>query len=233
MADRDYSRTPISENSTVLDGPEAHHLIHVMRAKTGMEVVLFDGTGVEFDAEITRVGRADVELAVGDRKEIDRELPTKIVLAVALPKGDRQRWLIEKAVELGISHLVPLETTRSVVTATPQALKRLQRTVIEASKQCGRNRLMEIGLSRSWVDLVAASQEGETRVLAHPSTPSERKAVRPVTSGSVTLAIGPEGGFTEEEVSRAVDAGWQAVSLGPRILRIETAAVLLTAMVTP
>lgn len=233
MADRYYSHTPISGEVAVLDGPEAHHLIHVMRAKPGTEVVLFDGSGAEFDAEIVRVGRSEVELAMHNSREVDRELPVEVTLAVALPKGDRQRWLIEKAVELGIARIVPLQTTRSVAKTTPQVLRRLQRTVIEASKQCGRNRLLEITPSQSWAELVAAGREVPVRILAHPHPTSDCGSPKPVRSGVVTLAVGPEGGFTEAEVSLAVDAGWQAVAFGPRILRLETAAILLTAMVTP
>jgi 16S rRNA (uracil1498-N3)-methyltransferase len=233
MADRYYSHTPITGGTAVLDGPEAHHLTHVMRAKSGTEVVLFDGTGVEFDAEIVRVGRSEVELTIRASQQVDRELPVEVTLAIPLPKGDRQRWLVEKAVELGIARIVPLQTTRSVAKTTPQVLKRLQRTVIEASKQCGRNRLLEIGPSQSWAELVAEGRDVPVRILAHPYVSGDCGTPKPVRSGEVTLAVGPEGGFTDEEVALAVEAGWQAVALGPRILRVETAAVLLTAMVVP
>ncbi|MEE8451226.1 MAG: 16S rRNA (uracil(1498)-N(3))-methyltransferase [Thermoguttaceae bacterium] len=233
MADRYYSHSPISGGIAVLDGPEAHHLAHVMRAKPGTEVVLFDGSGFEFDAEIVRVGRSEVELAVRSSREVDRELPMEVTLAVTLPKGDRQRWLVEKATELGIARIVPLQTTRSADRTTPQVLKRLQRTVIEASKQCGRNRLLEITPSQSWAEFVGAGREVPIRILAHPDATGDCGTVKTVRSGPVALAVGPEGGFTEAEVALATDAGWQAVALGPRILRVETAAVLLTAMVTP
>lgn len=202
-----------------------------------MEVVLFDGSGFEFDAKIVRIGRSEVELTVRNSRAVNRELPMEVTLAVALPKGDRQRWLVEKAVELGIARIVPLQTTRSVAKVTPQVVKRLQRTVIEASKQCGRNRLLEIAPSQSWAELVAAGREIPTRILAHPHaktpTSGDWDSAKTVLSGAVAMAVGPEGGFTEAEVSLATDAGWQAVGLGPRILRVETAAVLLTAMVTP
>jgi len=232
MADRYYSHVPILGGIAVLDGPEAHHLIHVMRAKPGTQVVLFDGSRFEFDAEIVRFGRSEVELAVRSSREVDRELSVEVTLAVTLPKGDRQRWLVEKATELGIARIVPLLTTRSVAKTTPQVLKRLRRTVIEASKQCGRNRLLEITPSQSWAELVASGREVPVRILAHPYVAGDCGSAKTVRSGPVCLAVGPEGGFTEAEVSLATDAGWQAVTLGPRILRVETAAVLLTAMAT-
>ena len=160
MCDRYFSDVPIVGDRAVLSGPEAHHLIHVMRAKAGMRVVVFDGRGGEFLAEVQRVGRAEVELAVQERREIDRELPLKISLAVALPKGDRQKWLVEKAVELGIAAIVPIITTRSVAKPDEHALGRLRRAVIEASKQCGRNRLLEISPPQHCATISATMPSG-------------------------------------------------------------------------
>ena len=246
MADRYFCESPITGDQVVLTGPEAHHLVHVMRAGPGTRVVLFDGSGVEFPARVQRVGRSEIELAILGRQEVDRELPVSLTLGVALPKGDRQKWLVEKAVELGVARLVPLRTARSVAQPVRQALDRLRRTVVEASKQCGRNRLMEITPPRDWPDFVSESTESTEspcRLLAHPAFQEEpadasvhvstREAV--TTVGKVEcplfLAVGPEGGFTDEEVTLAVTAGWRPIDLGPRVLRVETAAVLLAAMV--
>jgi len=238
MADRYFVETSIAEEGGCpervwLSGAEAHHLIHVMRAKPGTRVVLFDGSGAEFPARVERVGRAEIELAVLSCEQIDRELSLEIILGVALPKGGRQRWLVEKAVELGISRIVPLRTTRSVAKPAKQMLGRLRRSVIEASKQCGRNRLMEIAEPQDWQEFVAGDPGTAVRLLAHPcgnDSPCRPLAVHDV-SGPVVLAIGPEGGFIDDEVSMAIAAGWRPVDLGPRILRVETAAVLLVAMV--
>ena len=142
MADRYFVQPEITGDRAVLAGPEAHHLLHVMRLGIGDRVTLFDGSGAEFLAQITRLGRSEVELSVLAREPIDRELPIDFTLAVALPKGDRQKWLVEKAVELGVTRLVPLRTARSVAQPGPQVAKRLARTGIEASKQCRRNRLL-------------------------------------------------------------------------------------------
>lgn len=240
MADRYFVDEPISLGRVVLAGPEAHHLIHVMRAAPGVRVVLFDGCGAEFPAVVHKVGRSDVELSVASCEQIDRELPFNLTLGVALPKGDRQKWLVEKAVELGVTRIVPLRTERGVAQPVEQALARLRRSVIEASKQCGRNRLMEIAEPQPWPDFVAETQGIPTRILAHPNDRScvgdsavklRRLSDKPVAD-PVMLAVGPEGGFTAEEVALAVAAGWTLVDLGPRILRVETAAVFLVAMVT-
>jgi 16S rRNA (uracil1498-N3)-methyltransferase len=236
VAERYFSETPVAGDRLLLAGAEAHHLIHVMRAKPGSRVVLFDGGGAEFDAEVVRVERSEVHLAVLARREIDRELPFELILGVALPKGDRQRWLVEKAVELGVGRLVPVVTSRSVARPTRQALDRLRRTVIEASKQCGRNRLLVVAEPRSWGDYVGGCVDNAgaavCRLLAHAGGRPISEATCPDDpTGPVLLAVGPEGGATEEEVVRATTAGWQTVDLGPRVLRVETAAVVLSALV--
>src|SRR4029078_8817654 len=127
-----------------LQGAEAHHLAQVMRAKCGDEVCLFDGSGFEFRASIRKIGRVEVEFEIVESRQVDREMARHITLAVSLPKGDRQRWLVEKTTELGVARLVPLVTRYSVAQPVGNATTRLRRAVIEASKQCGRNRLMEI-----------------------------------------------------------------------------------------
>ncbi len=235
MADRYFVERPIDGPRAHLAGGEAHHLIHVMRAESGHRVTLFDGSGAEFSARVESVGRTDVELSITDRVETDRELPFRLTLAVAMPKGDRQRWLVEKATELGIARLVPLVTERSGGQTTATSASKLRRAVIEASKQCGRNRLMKIAPPRAWAELLHDSANDSLRLFAHPGAPTWAGATQqrsPTDSPrDVAIAIGPEGGFTDEECDAALAAGWQAVGLGPRTLRVETAALALSAAV--
>jgi 16S rRNA (uracil1498-N3)-methyltransferase len=231
MSDRYFVESPIANGRALLIGAEAHHLSHVMRAKAGARVTLFDGSGWEFSAVVERVGRSQVELAVEGGQAIDREAPLAVTLAVALPKGERQKWLVEKVVELGVARLIPLETDHGVAQPVASALERLRRGVIEASKQCGRNRLMEIAPPKAWDAFVAENEVADCRLLAHPAGHSIEKTClrRPAAPRSVSVAVGPEGGFTEAEVALAIVHEWQPVSLGPRILRVETAAVALAA----
>jgi 16S rRNA (uracil1498-N3)-methyltransferase len=233
MADRYFSDAPITADGVTLAGPEAHHLIHVMRARPGAEVVLFDGSGAEWQARVEQVGRAEVRLAAVARREIDRESAMQFTLGVALPKGDRQKWLVEKAVELGVRRLVPLLTSRGVAQPTGGALDRLRRSVVEASKQCGRNRLMEIADPLAWNDYSTASDSAALRLLAHPQREKNRPRVfpKPDVSQRVFAAVGPEGGFTDDEISSAIAGGWQCVDLGPRTLRVETAAIAIIAII--
>ncbi len=243
MSERFFSPNPITGGCMMLDGPEAHHLLHVMRAAVGDEITLFDGSGAEFKATVETLRRADAELRIVERREIDRELPFALVVGVALPKGDRQKWLVEKLTELGVTTLVPLITERSVAQPAAAALDRLRRSIIEAAKQCGRNRLMKIAEPQLWTDWIAGGSEPQSairnpqseiasrRLLAHPGG-------KPLIEIDLTqvqttqLAIGPEGGLTDTEVAAANVAGWQSVSLGPRILRVETAAIALAASIS-
>lgn len=234
MSNRYFSETAIATDAVTLVGGEAHHLSRVMRAQVGDEVVLFDGSGAEFDGRIVRISKSAVELRIEERREVDRELPFRLSLAVALPKGDRQRWLVEKAVELGVFRLVPLVTTRGVADGRA-AIERLQRGVIEASKQCGRNRLMEIASPRAWSDL-ALDYGGRSalRLFAHPLGDANANSFEgrlAKIDGEVLIAVGPEGGWTDGEVEIARQNDWQFVDFGPRILRVETAAIALASAI--
>ena len=238
MSERFFSPHPITAGGMLLDGPEAHHLLHVMRAAVGDEVTLFDGTGAEFKATVETLRRADAELRIVERREIDRELPFELVLGVALPKGDRQKWLVEKLTELGVTTMVPLITERCVAQPAAAAVERLRRSVIEAAKQCGRNRLLNIAEPQSWNGWITTGCLGSSvseasagrRLLAHPSglPLSDLDLSRPIPTH---ITVGPEGGLTDAEVAAATTAGWQSLSLGQRILRVETAAIALAAAV--
>lgn len=256
MTARFFVSSPLDGDRAVLTDAEAHHLLHVLRADVGDEVVIFDGSGVECTARVVKKSRSTVDLEIVERRTADRELGRRIELAAPLPKGDRQRWLIEKAVELGVARFIPLTTARSVSRPEPQALERLRRAVVEASKQCRRNRLMEIAAPVAANDYFQEPADDAIRWLAHlptsppagcvaddpeespggPSTSSlavlaveRRRAAEEQSTAPVRLAIGPEGGWTDEEAALAESLGWTVVGLGATILRLETAALALVA----
>ena len=215
----------------MLTGQEAQHLSKVMRAKVGDELVLFDGSGAEFTARVEKIGRSEVDMAIIEQCEVDRELHFRLVLGVSLPKGDRQRWLVEKLVELGVTEMVPLVTARSVAQPNGNALERLRRAVIEASKQCGRNRLMVVGEASTFNAFLTSAADSDMRLIAHPPGAHETAAMWSSPSGNVIVAIGPEGGFTDEEVVQAEVKHWRKVSLGSRVLRTETAAIAIASAI--
>ena len=233
MSARYFLSQPLATGLVELDGTEAHHLGRVMRAQPGGQVTLFDGQGFEALATIQQVGRDHVTLQVDELLEVDRERPVSLVLGVALPRGDRQKWLVEKLVELGVSRLVPLVTERGVAQPTDKVLDRLRRTVIEASKQCGRNRLMEIDVPRTLEDFCQAHAGCSRKLIAHPGEVAgglDKQDLMVNPNEETVAAVGPEGGFCDNEIDVAGTHGWQRISLGPRILRIETAALALASL---
>jgi 16S rRNA (uracil1498-N3)-methyltransferase len=231
MTRRYFLSSPLTTEAPAtvrLENEEAHHLLNVMRGKIGDEVTLFDGTGVEYDVSIERLEKRAVLLAVSARREVNRESTRRLHLGVALPKGDRQQWLCEKLVELGCEELTPLIARRSVAEPVEAAMTRLRRFVIEASKQCGRNRLMRIGSPMSVADFLMMTPPNTQCVFLDASGERFVGASEGV-SDAYRAAVGPEGGWSEDEMNAAKAAEWRVVSLGARVLRVETAAIALAA----
>ena len=220
MATRFHVNSPLAPGWVVLSGPEAHHLA-VSRLRPGDAVCLFNGDGREYRGKVAEMGKRDAAVSVEEVVAVDRERPQRLVVAAPLPKGDRGQFLVEKLTELGTSELVLLTTERTVTHPSDAKRDKLERWVIEASKQCGRNVLMPVRGPVKWADFLRDASLPVARWLAHPG------GGEPPTSGEAVLAVGPEGGLTEAEVTRARAAGWQVAGLGPRILRIETAALAL------
>ncbi|MCA9093105.1 MAG: 16S rRNA (uracil(1498)-N(3))-methyltransferase [Planctomycetaceae bacterium] len=214
----------------ILSGPEARHVQQVLRMQPGDRLAIFDGTGTEADAEILRfqesdTGTSDVVLRIVARRQATNELPSPLTIATAVPKGDRLKWMIEKLTELGVTRYIPLLTERSVVDPREGKLERLKQTVIEASKQCGRSSLMEIGPVTPWKSFLETEIRRGPLWIAHPYGNTAGAASIADDPQPHIIAIGPEGGLTDLELQSATEAGAKLLSLGRRILRIETAAL--------
>ena len=220
MSDRFYFDGPLGPGDVTLEGPEAHHLTAVRRFAAGDAVTLFNGDGHEYPALVVDAGKRRATVRVTAIRSPDRELGFPLHVASALPKGDRGNFLIEKLTELGATDFTPLVSERSVVKADDAKADKLRRAVIEASKQCGRNVLMRVHPPARWLDW--CERQSGLRLIAHPGNAARGFAPVP---GGATIAIGPEGGFSDAEVRAALGAGWDRLSLGPRVLRVETAAL--------
>ena len=228
MSERFFLAEAPRDGLALLQGDEAQHLTRVLRAHVGDLVTVFDGSGLEWSARVLQIDRKSVSLAVNEPQPMASATLSRLTLAVALPKGDRQKWMVEKLTELGVGRLIPLATTRGVAEATAGSKARLERGVIEACKQCGRNTLMEIATGRTLAQLLDEMPSGSYGLIAHPcGSPLDRTAMAEATE--VIAMVGPEGGFTDEELAAAEQAGLVRVSLGPHILRVETAAISLAA----
>ena len=225
MSERFFLSSAPRSGRGLLVGDEARHLVRVLRAGVGAEIRVFDGAGGEWHARVVSIGRDEVTLDMGAPLPAAPGVEPPVVLAVALPKGERQKWLVEKLTELGVARLVPLVTARGVAEATPAALERLRRTVIEACKQCGRSVLMEIGEPATPAELLRNTDSRTWRLIADPAGPPLPTVPRPVAFTAVLVCVGPEGGFTPAEVAVAVAGGCQRASLGVHVMRVETAAL--------
>jgi 16S rRNA (uracil1498-N3)-methyltransferase len=224
------------EGEVWVGGVEAHHMLHVLRLKPGQRVYLFDGKGMEATGRILETLKDRARLEIEAYAHVDREAKVAITLAFSVPKGHRAEVLVEKACELGVRRLVPILCQRSVVKLKPegsQKLEKWRRLAIEASKQCGRTYVTEVeGVTPLPVLLEETGRHG-LALIASPGPGGRllQEVVREHPGIKNLLCItGPEGGFTEEEVEKARESGCLEVGLGPRILRMETAAIALVSM---
>jgi len=235
FVDRSVSRWDAHE--ALLSGDEVHHFSKVMRGKVGDSLVLFDGTGTYAHGIAESIKKEGVQVRIIDTFSDDIESPLCLTIASALPKGDRQRFLIEKLAELGVARFVPVRTERSVAQAQESTIQRLRRYVIEAAKQCGRNVLMEISGEvpiNKLNDLFAT--EPIAKFLLHPvalgsvgqTTP--RQILAETLPPKMVILAGPEGSFTDQEVEETLRLGFRPLDLGKRILRTETACIAAAAL---
>jgi 16S rRNA (uracil1498-N3)-methyltransferase len=232
MAERFYVNCELKPGPVLLQGAEAHHLAAVCRLRPGDAVCLFNGDGRQYPARVEAVGRRDVTLEVLAVESPARELPFRLEVAAPLPRGDRAQFLLEKLTELGVTSFVPLRTARSVVHPRETKLDKLQRHVIEASKQCGRNTLLRVRPMVEWSVFCRSVELPERRMLGHPGGESKWEDMENAPGRDTVAAVGPEGGFTDDEVALARAASWRLLDLGPRILRVETAAIALTVLLS-
>lgn len=229
MLPRFFSPATLAESPTeiALLEEESHHLAHVLRLQPGDQIRLLDGRGWEATAEVTSIRKGQVKVRLLEATAINREPARRLTLAVSLPKGDRQKLLVEKLTELGVGKVIPLRCQRSVAQPVDAALARLELQVIAACKQSGRTHKMEIA-SPLDIDQLCQLKVPAQRVVAHPGA-AACVHLQQLAGDELLAAIGPEGGFTEQEVSQLLTAGWQCLDLGPRLLRIETAAIGIAA----
>lgn len=232
----------IGEN-VIIAGQDAHHITNVLRMKVGDEIYVSDESGRGVVCCISGIGDDGV-IADIVREEEDRELPVDITLYQSLPKGDKMEFIIQKCTELGVRRIVPVESSRCVVKldakTADKKVDRWQKLARSASEQSQRNAILEVAPVMSWKEAI---REAETACNAqksvlravicfeHESGTGTLKSLLEASGSlkSVSVFVGPEGGYTDEEVEQATAAGITPISLGRRILRTETAGMALAA----
>jgi len=232
---RFYCPQPLPAGA-IVDLPEtvAHHL-HVVRQQAGDELVLFNGEGGQVRARLVEIGKRRASAEVVAVEAVEAELPYAITLAQGLPEGSsKMDWIVEKAVELGVTAIQPLAAARSVVKLSGERAEKRQAhwegVVVAASEQSGRNRLARLAPLQDFNRYIAQPADGPRILLSPRATQSLAGWARSTAPQAVTLLIGPEGGFSAAEEEAAVAAGALALSMGPRVLRTETAGLAALAV---
>ncbi len=209
-----------------LTGDEHRHLSRVLHHHIGERLVVVDGAGLAVDAEIISLQRERTEMRVVKRMRRYGESFTQITLAQAVPKGARFDWIVEKATELGAAEIIPLNTARTEIETKANKISRWQRLAMAAMKQCCRSVCPAIAAPAFFEEVCRRTREYDLSLLAHEgSERALKKFSETPPPRKILLLIGPEGGFTEEEIQSALAAGCQTFSLGPRRLRADTAAL--------
>jgi 16S rRNA (uracil1498-N3)-methyltransferase len=216
-----------------LDGTAANHVARVLRLRAGDALILFDNAGGEYQATIVSFTRDTVRVAVGEYLPTHRESPLRVTLAQGVSRGERMDVVVQKATELGVWRIVPLLTERRVVRLNDaQAANRLRHwraIAIAACEQCGRNHVPEITAPMGLQEFLVSGLPEGLRLVLNPE--GGLKARDLPASDAATLLIGPEGGLSQAERTAASAAQFQGLSLGPRILRTETAALAALAVI--
>ena len=221
-----------------IDSSESHHIIHVKRLKIGDSIIVFNGTGDEFEAKIEDIEDNRVNVRINQQKTISKENIVEIDIAFAIPKGKRSHLLIQKCTELGVHKLIPINYARSVVKLKDDCsvkIEKWQKIAIEASKQCGRNTITEIGNVVDFDNILNTSDSYDLPLFACSQSDSDnlkntlQEHPKP---NNILSFIGPEGGFTTNEIEMAKRAGCKFVSLASQILRVETAAIAVSAILS-
>ncbi len=225
---RIYQAGPLSVNETLLLSDEvAHHVIHVLRLKVNAELILFDGSGHEYLAMIVNIHKKNVEVLIQQQQIINRESPLHLHLGQAISRGERMDYTIQKATELGVTSITPLLTERCNVKLTPERWQKRQlhwqMIAINACQQCGRNVVPIIHPAIALQDWLALPQSS-VKLLLDPIAKNDFASIP--STNEISLLIGNEGGLTSAEMDKAIQQGFIALQLGPRVLRTETAAVV-------
>jgi len=222
------------ERPIVVGGEEHHHIARVLRARPGDAVTLFDGAGAELRARIVRVGRAETELAPDEtaRDDAADAAPgrTPVVLLTAVPKGGRMDFLVQKCSELGVSRIVPIIAARSVTRPEPDRGARWEKIAREAARQCGRADVPVVGAPLALAAALAAPELPARRLVLSPDPAGQPLRALLPDPAPTALLIGPEGGLSDAETTATRGAGFVSASLGPLILRVETAAIVAVAL---
>ena len=220
-------------NSTLeLAEAQSHYLSKVLRMQSGRELILFNGEGGEYSAEIFAVHKKQLEVLVKDFLPENRQSPLNLELAIGVSRGERMDWVLQKATELGVTKITPLITERTEVKLSGERadkkMEHWQQIIISACEQCQRNILPELSEPQNFSDWIDTCDAELKFVLHHRNNQGFSKDK---SAKNISLLIGPEGGLDNDEIAQAVAKNFSPLTLGPRVLRTETAPVAAISLV--
>ena len=226
----------VAEPQITISGEDVRHIRAVLRMKTGDELLLCDGRGTEYTARITGLDRSAINAEITSRSKKDIQYP-RVTLGQGLPKSDKMDWIVQKATELGVADIVPIMTERTIVKVKDgeKRTARWQKICREAAMQSGRADIPQVGSIIAFKDFLQTLDPESRTLLLLPW----EEAVEPIKgvlklnpgAKNIIVLIGPEGGFSKDEAALAKDKGFAPVSIGPNILRTETAALAVLSMI--
>ncbi len=230
---RVFTDAPLAPGEkTELGASTSHYLTRVLRLPVNAKVVVFNGLGGEYPARITAASKRKITLLIESFNATDNSSRLTTCLGIGISRGERMDWVIQKVTELGVTEIIPLMCERTEVKLSGERLARRmnhwKKIAISACEQSGRN-LLPVIQPPATISQWVAECRADRKWLLHPGANVARQA--PGTANSVALMIGPEGGLSESEIEQAVQGGFLAVSLGPRVLRTETAPIVAMSII--
>ncbi len=222
----------IKNRQTIITGSDYKHIVKVLRLKEGHEIILFDESGMEHTAAIAEIGKSEVKFTIAESRKAETESNLSITLLQGVPKGNKMDFIIQKATELGVKTIVPVVAERSQIRETKK-IERWRRVAMESSKQCGRIIQPGIRTLKNFREVIELKYSNSLLLILDNQCKDNIKDILNDASQSTTnviLLIGPEGGFSEQEIKTAKEKGFIPTRLGPRIFRTETASIVAIAI---
>jgi 16S rRNA (uracil1498-N3)-methyltransferase len=219
----------ITDDHAVIENGDARHIAKSLRMRAGDAITLCDGEGFDYHGEIALIEHERVEVRIHDKKPSPGEPGVKLTLYQALPKSDKLDFIVQKAVELGVREIVPVLSSRCISRPNEQSMakktERLNRTALEAAKQCGRGIIPQVAPLMEFSTAIESMRHHALPILCYEDADTALRTILHSQAAEIALMIGSEGGFSPEEVHLAKESGVHIASLGRRILRCETAPI--------
>lgn len=221
------SKDLIVNNEARITGTDYKHIVKVLRLKPGASITLFDSNSTEYYGKISDINKKEIVISIDGSEKVNTDSPIEIILLQGMPKADKMDYIIEKATELGVHRIVPVITERSQIRDRDR-LKRWERIALEASKQCGRTKPTIIENTLNFDEAIKRYKDRELPIILQVNTEVTAKDYIKNSlqaPQNIVLFVGPEGGFTDNEVLLGKEMGFIVLGLGPRVLRTETVSV--------